>query len=33
VTTVPNTGREISPTLLGQICRDIRMAAPEFVAS
>jgi len=34
VTTVPmHAGRDISPTLLRQICRDIRMAAPEFVAS
>ena len=34
VTTVPmHTGRDISPTLLRQICRDIRMTVPEFVAS
>jgi len=34
VTTVPmHAGRDISPTLLRQICRDIRMTVPEFVAS
>lgn len=34
VTTVPmHVGRDISPTLLRQICRDIRMTVPEFVAS
>ena len=34
VTTVPmHAGRDISPTLLRQVCRDIRMTVPEFVAS
>ena len=34
VTTVPiHAGRDVSPTLLRQICRDIRMTVPEFVAS
>ena len=34
VTTVPmHAGRDISPTLLRQICRDIRVTVPEFVAS
>ena len=34
VTTVPmHAGRDIAPTLLRQICRDIRMTVPEFVAS
>ena len=34
VTTVPmHAGRDISRTLLRQICRDIRMTVPEFVAS
>jgi predicted RNA binding protein YcfA (HicA-like mRNA interferase family) len=34
VTTVPmHAGRDISPTLLRQICRDIRLTVPEFVAS
>ena len=34
VTTVPmHAGRDISPTLVRQICRDIRVTVPEFVAS
>lgn len=34
VTTVPmHAGRDISPTLLRQICRDIRVTVPEFVDS
>jgi predicted RNA binding protein YcfA (HicA-like mRNA interferase family) len=34
VTTVPmHAGRDISPTLVRQICHDIRMAVPEFVDS
>jgi predicted RNA binding protein YcfA (HicA-like mRNA interferase family) len=34
VTTVPmHPGRDISPTLLRQICRDIRITVSEFVAS
>jgi len=34
VTTVPmHAGRDVSPTLLRQICRDIRVTVPEFVAS
>lgn len=34
VTTVPvHAGRDISPTLLRQICRDIRVTLTEFVAS
>lgn len=34
VTTVPVHGaRDISPSLLRQICRDIRMPPEEFVAS
>jgi len=34
VTTVPmHAGRDISPTLLRQICRDIRITVPEFVGS
>lgn len=34
VTTIPmHAGRDIAPTLLRQICRDIRMTVPEFVAS
>ena len=34
VTTVPmHAGRDISPTLLRQICRDIRVTVPEFVTS
>lgn len=34
VTTVPmHAGRDISPTLLRQICRDTRMTVPEFVDS
>ena len=34
VTTVPmHAGRDISPTLLRQISRDIRVTVPEFVAS
>ena len=34
VTTVPmHAGRDISPALLRQICRDIRLTVPEFVAS
>jgi predicted RNA binding protein YcfA (HicA-like mRNA interferase family) len=34
VTTVPmHTGRDISPPLLRQICRDIRITVPDFVAS
>ena len=34
VTTVPmHTGRDISPALLRQICRDVRMTVQEFVAS
>lgn len=33
-TTVPmHTGRDISPILLRQICRDIGMAAEDFVSS
>ena len=33
VTTVPmHAGRDISPALLRQICRDIRVTVPEFVA-
>ena len=28
-----HAGRDISPTLLRQICRDIRVTVPEFVAS
>ena len=33
-TTVPmHAGRDISPILLRQICRDIGMAAEEFVSS
>ncbi len=32
--TVPmHAGRDISPTLPRQICRDIRITVPEFVAS
>jgi len=34
VTTVPmHAGRDISPTLLRQICRDIRITVPDFVDS
>jgi predicted RNA binding protein YcfA (HicA-like mRNA interferase family) len=34
VTTVPmHAGRDVSPTLLRQICRDIRMTVSEFVAA
>jgi len=34
VTTVPmHAGRDVSPTLLRQICRDIRITVPDFVAS
>ena len=34
VTTVPmHAGRDISPALLRQICRDIRMTIPEFIDS
>ena len=29
----PGGGRDLSPTRLRQICRDIRMTVPEFVAS
>lgn len=32
VTTVPvHAGRDITPTLLRQICRDIRLSAEEFI--
>ena len=34
VTTVPvHAGRDISPALVRQICRDIRITVPEFVGS
>jgi predicted RNA binding protein YcfA (HicA-like mRNA interferase family) len=34
VTTVPmHAGRDISPALLRQICRDIRLTVPEFIES
>lgn len=33
VTTVPiHTGRDIAPSLLRQICRDIRVTMTEFIA-
>ena len=34
ITTVPmHSGRDISPTLLRQICRDIRLTVTDFVGS